>query len=105
METIMQYLGNMFKKLKNSKMKYMFVDGKYFALHGLYQGYVYLGNPLDVNNNTTKSGVVWEISDVFKWAHETPRIIELYFNIRRFFMTDVFGQNDFKTVLKHLTVI
>lgn len=80
-------------------MKYIWTKGKYYSQLGVYGGRVHLGKPLDVNNESVKSGVIWEMQP-FSWAEETPILIRKYFDFIRFFKTDVFGNSGIKNLIR-----
>lgn len=75
------------------KLKLMRVEGKIYNVLGLNGGYIYLGNPYDVNNGVLKKGVIWEMQPFFD---DVPKINYLYFSLARYFKKDVFGNSDFK---------
>lgn len=64
------------------KLKLMKVEGKIYNILGLYGGYIYLGNPNDVNNDVVKSGVIWEMQPFYG---DVPKINYLYFSLARYF--------------------
>ncbi|OYX82451.1 MAG: hypothetical protein B7Y83_14725 [Flavobacteriales bacterium 32-34-25] len=74
----------------------MKVGNKTYLILGLYGGYVYLGNPYDINNEVIKEGVIWEMQP---FHEKIPKIINLYYSFIRFFKIDVFGKSEFKNIL------
>lgn len=42
-------------------MKYIWVQGKYYSQLGMFGGVVHLGRPTDVNNESIRREIIWEV--------------------------------------------
>jgi hypothetical protein len=84
------------------KLKLIKIQGKIYNVIGLYDGYIYLGNPYDVNNDVVKNRVIWEMQPFYDGV---PKITNCYFFYIRFFKKDVFGKSEFKNKLATLKLL
>jgi hypothetical protein len=80
-----------------NKLKLIKVQGTTYSILGLYSGYIYLGNPYNVNNNVVRDGVIWEMQP---FCRELPQALTFYYTCIRFFKTNTFGRSCFKDKLK-----
>lgn len=84
------------------KLELINLQGKTYSILRIYGGYVYLGNPYDVNNEVVKEGIIWEMQPFNK---KMPNITNLYYSVTRFFKTDVFGKSEFKNKLSRMKLL
>lgn len=82
-------------------MRFIKIQGQFYTILGLYHGSGHFGSPLDVNNETILSHVIWE-KQPFLYENEMSWIDKIkvaYFRSVRFFKKDVFGRSQFKALL------
>lgn len=75
-------------------MRLIEIQGVLYNQLGMYGGKVYLGKPLDVNNEVVKAGIIWEMQP-FKDEKEINTLIKTFVYVVRYFSRDVFGQSQF----------
>lgn len=76
------------------KLKLIKVQGEIYSKLGIYGGRIYLGNPYNINNQSVKHGLMWEMQP---FSEKVPFYIYFYFIWS--FKKDVFDKSEYKSPL------